>query len=98
MGVPADATTDFSLPLQAGWNQIGDPFPTAEPFTSITVTSAASTQALPNAGNHVYNLLYTYPAGASGYTILNVLQGGTGLQPYAGYWIYAFQPVTLTYN
>jgi subtilase family serine protease len=88
----------FTVSLQAGWNQIGDPFTTAETFSNISVTMGTTTTPLPNAGTSVYGTLYTYPAGATQYTGVNAGQAGSAMQPYLGYWIYAFQASTLTFN
>ena len=106
-------TAPVSITLQAGWNQIGDPFPTTELLSNIAIAAASSGTGAPppppapgtpgaptlaNTPSLVYGTLYSYPAGAHQYTTTIALQGGAALQPYAGYWVYAFQPVTLTFQ
>ncbi len=90
-------TAPVTVSLSTGWNQIGDPYTSAEPLSSITVTAGTTASPLPGAGGQIYGTLYTYPAGATRYTAVSAASGAA-LQPYAGYWVYAFQPVTLTYN
>ncbi len=94
-GTPASATQPFSLPLQAGWNQIGDPFLLAAPLSTITVSaSGLSAAPLTSAPTVVQAKLYGYDPAANAYIALN--PATDSLSPYAGYWIYAFQPCTLT--
>ena len=78
----------FSLPLSAGWNLIGDPFPAAVPLSSVTANGAA----LP--ASAVSPTLYRYDASSGQYVAVSAATGA--LQPYAGYWIYAAQPVSLS--
>ena len=78
----------FSLPLSAGWNLIGDPYPAAVPLSSVTANGAA----LP--GSVVSPTLYRYDTSSGQYVAVSAATGA--LQPYAGYWIYAAQPVSLS--
>jgi len=81
-------TTPFTVGLSAGWNQIGDPFPAAVPLSSITAGGSPLAS-----GAAVSPTLFRYNAGSNAYAPLNPT--GDALQPYAGYWIFAYQPTTL---
>ena len=85
--VPASAP--FSVSLGAGWNQIGDPFPIPVPLSSLSagVSSAGASAVSPT--------LYRYDAASGAYAALN--PAADALQPYAGYWIFAYQPTTLAF-
>ncbi|MGI4789101.1 MAG: protease pro-enzyme activation domain-containing protein [Janthinobacterium lividum] len=78
----------FSIALSAGWNLIGDPFPSAVPLSSVTAggTALASSSA-------VSPTLYSYNTAAGNYVTVSAASGS--LQPYAGYWIFAGQSTTL---
>ena len=78
----------FTLPLSAGWNLIGDPFPAAVPLSSVT----ANGTSLP--ASAVSPTLYRYDTLSGQYVAVSAATGS--LQPYAGYWIYAAQPATLS--
>ena len=94
-GTPAPAQA-FTIPLQQGWNQIGDPFQISAPLSEITVVSAAGTNVglLPSTPTIVQPTLYAFPAGSSAYLALN--PASDSLSPYAGYWIFAFQKCSLS--
>ena len=88
-------TAPFPIPLKAGWNMIGDPFPSPVALSSLTVRDAAGTsgtfrQAV--SGGVVSGTLYAYPAGSTQYQ--KVGQGGS-LTPFDGEWVYAFRDCTL---
>ncbi len=87
-GALVPAATPFSLPLAAGWNLIGDPFPAAVPLSSVTANGSplTSSSAAPN--------LYSYSTASGQYVSVPAATGS--LQPYAGYWIYTPSPVTLS--
>ena len=80
-------TGTFSLPLSAGWNLIGDPYPAAVLLSSVT----ANGTALP--AGVVSPTLYRYDTPSGQYVGVSAATGT--LLPYAGYWIYAAQPVVL---
>ena len=94
-GTPAPTSGPFSIALRAGWNMIGDPFPTAVALSDIQVRDAIGTkgtfgQAV--SGGVVSGTLYAYPAGSTQYQ--KVGQDGN-LTPFDGDWIYAFRACTL---
>ncbi len=94
-GTPAPTTSAFSISLQQGWNQIGDPFLFAAPLNSITATATSgATGLVGSAPTIVQNTLYSYDTATNAYNALNPSTGA--LNPYVGYWIFAFQPCTLT--
>ena len=95
----ASVAAPYTIILQAGWNQIGDPFGTSEPLSDVFISAdAAGTNsvALPQATNLVSSTLYTYPPT----TVANApyVSESSALQPYLGYWIFARQAVYLTYT
>jgi len=93
-GTPAPASA-FTIPLQQGWNQIGDPFQLAAPLASISVIGSRGTSGLlPSTPSVVQPTLYAFPAGSNAYTALN--PASDSLAPYAGYWIFAFQKCSLS--
>jgi hypothetical protein len=95
-GAHTVSTTPFSIQLSAGWNLIGVPRLAPVPATDIAIVdSYGNTNTLPNAGSVVYGSLYTWQAGNSQYSVLS--GNSFLLQPYAGYWIYAYSPCELIY-
>ncbi len=89
-GTPAPATAAFSIPLQQGWNQIGDPFPLPAPLSGISVAGGG----LLSASTTVQPLVFAYNTTTGKYVTLSV--ASDSLAPFTGYWIYAFQPAALS--
>lgn len=87
-----------SFTLDSGWNIIGDPYTTAEPVSSISVTATGTTSPVPilEQDSTLAQVTYTWQPGDTEYQA----QYGSGitLQPYVGYWVYAFKGCTLTFN
>jgi hypothetical protein len=84
--------------LGTGWNLIGDPYAAAEPEASMSVqVGTAASESLQQAvtAGTISTTLFTFAAGATDYTQQDV---SAALQPYAGYWLYASSPCTLTYT
>ncbi|MDQ2799027.1 MAG: hypothetical protein M3Y13_05220, partial [Armatimonadota bacterium] len=102
-GTPADPTTDFPIALQAGWNQIGDPFLVPITLGNVHVSSGSATATFAQAAAGtppmpllVSGLVYSYSSSAgSGKGAYLLTRSDGSLQPGMGYWIYAYQPVTL---
>lgn len=93
-GTPAPAQA-FTIPLQQGWNQIGDPFQLPAPLATISVVGSTGTSGLlPSTPTVVQPTLYAFPANSSAYLKLN--PATDSLNPYAGYWIFAFQKCSLS--
>jgi subtilase family serine protease len=94
-GTPALTTQSFSISLQQGWNQIGDPFFLSVPLSSITAT-AGTGQSGPLASTPavVQPTLYSFDTTTNAYNALN--PASDSLNPYIGYWIFAFQSCTLS--
>ena len=88
-GTAADPTQPFNIPLTAGWNLIGDPFPLDIDWTKVQVlfngTLYPHDQAV--AAGLVGPALYSYVAG--GYVL------DFKLSPWKGYWVRAYKDVTL---
>lgn len=94
LGAPADPARDFEIGLERGWNQIGQPFPTATPFSALKVRSGAQTQAFADAvgANAISGAVYGFTPGTPGaYAALDALAPGQGA------WVYAFAPATLVF-
>ena len=88
-GASVPVAAAFGIALSAGWNQIGDPFPAPVALSALTVGGVplASSAA-------VSPTLFRYDPAAGAYAAL--APASDSLQPYAGYWIYARQGVTLS--
>lgn len=88
-GMPAAAGRAYALPLQVGWNMIGDPFDYPVDWQKTQVRLGTQTVSLAKAlaQGWVSNALYTYTFGQ--YRMV------FRLDPWAGYWVRAFQPVEL---
>ena len=84
------AVNAFSATLGAGWNQIGDPYPVPEPVSSLIATGTAAGRAA------ISPVLYRYDTASGTYAALN--PASDSLQPYTGYWIFAFQATPLTFG
>ena len=100
-GTPADKTHDFPIALQPGWNQIGDPFTTPVTLGNVGVSAGSGAavpfnQAATASPLLVSSLVYRYApkqgTTAAGYVWV---RGTESLQPGLGYWVYAYQAVTL---
>jgi hypothetical protein len=85
-GTPAPTNAPFDIPLQAGWNMIGDPFATSVAISSLTFNNGTETfaQATGSSTPLVGSTVWTYGAGSSAYT------SATSLAPDAGYWVFAY--------
>ena len=95
LGVPASLTSSYRIPLVAGWNQIGDPFPGSVAVSSVTADTAAGSGAvaLTAATSPVQSNLFRYDTTAGAYAAVDPTAGT--LDPYNGYWIYAKQAAVL---
>ena len=93
-GVPASTAQAFSIPLQQGWNQIGDPFTAAVPLNTITVVAASGSSGPLASSTVVQTTLYDYDTTTNAYAALT--PASDSLQPYLGYWVFAFQNSTLS--
>jgi len=95
LGVSAPLTQPYRIPLAAGWNQIGDPFPGSVPLSTVTADTAAGSGAvaLTAATSPVQPTLYRYDPKAGAYVVVDTAAGT--IDPYNGYWIYAKQAAVL---
>ena len=99
-GIPTNRTIDFNITLSAGWNQIGDPFPVSVRRSGLQINAGGSVtsfvQAATAAKPIVSDLIYSYTPGVGGASGGYVsVSDGDSLQPGLGYWVYAYQDVTL---
>jgi hypothetical protein len=95
-GVPApqDASGNYlpyNISLQTGWNMIGMPFTTSVDLALLQINDGGTLVNVPDAqtgGNPALGAaMWTYQNGA--YEVVYTLD------PFRGYWIHAFRPVTL---
>ncbi len=82
----------FEIPLQQGWNMIGAPFTQSVDFTKLQIkTQSGALVDMPTAQTGANPII--------GAALWTLQQGAYGvvytLDPYRGYWLYAFQPCTL---
>jgi hypothetical protein len=90
-GIPVNTNTPFLKNLSAGWNLVSDPFSFSVDLYDCTVTAGGIADSWVNViqGTNplVSGTVYTW----TGSRYLT----STSLQPYAGYWVYAYTPCTL---
>lgn len=88
-GTPADENVDYEIPLQQGWNLIGDPFKFNIEWTGVAVRDGATrlsySQAVAN--GIIANSLWGYAFGQ--YSVAFTLE------TWRGYWVYAYRATTL---
>lgn len=81
----------FDIPLQTGWNLIGCPFTQRIDLTTASIIDASGTHTFAEAVNatnpKLQGVLFAYVLGGYQSTLV--------LSPWAGYWIRAFEPMTL---
>lgn len=100
VGTPANPAQDFAIVLQSGWNQIGDPFSIPIKVSGLSAVSGGAAtpfaQATVGLPLLLSSLVYRYaPAQGSVPGSYIWTQSSDFLQPGQGYWIYAYQTVTL---
>nr|MDQ2733131.1 hypothetical protein [Armatimonadota bacterium] len=93
--------TSTLINLQPGWNLIGSPIATTVPLSALGVTDQAGVgYSDPGAASRagvLSPLFYSYSPGDAAYPAnyqVHTLPNGT-LEPFKGYWVYAFQRATL---
>ena len=88
-GVPVSTAQPFTIPLQTGWNQIGNPFIYAVPLARVTDSNGT-----PLASSAIVQpTLYRYDMGSRAYVALSPTTDA--LQPTGGYWVFARQATSL---
>jgi hypothetical protein len=93
--VPGDEP--YSVDLRIGWNQIGNPFTGPVYMNHIAVLDSAGVERTVSAAASrglLLPTLYAYDPSAAEYTWETELPD-VRLDPYAGYWMYCYEPVTL---
>ena len=86
-----------SVSLVTGWNMIGVPRPNTVSVADLTLSYAGQSYTFAAAAEAglIVNSLFTYQAGDTTYESMT---GSTAtLQPYYGYWLYAYHPCTLVF-
>lgn len=97
IGVDETGTQAVSIPLSVGWNMIGNPDPSSVTASSLQVKNGSATYSIGNANKAgvIGATFYTWQPGDTVYVVLPI--STSTLQPYLGYWIYAFKPCTLIF-
>ncbi len=95
-GTPASTAAAYSISLQQGWNQIGDPFTAAAPLSTISVVNSAGATVglLTDAASAAVVQPTLYGFNGTSYTAL--VPASDSLTPYLGYWVFAFQASSLS--
>ncbi|MBV9852123.1 MAG: hypothetical protein JO250_20855 [Armatimonadetes bacterium] len=99
-GAPADPTSDFAVPLAAGWNQVGDPFTADVTLGSLKVRTAGGDLTFARAagagllGFFAYGYDPALSGGRGGYV---GVWPGDPLRAGQGYWLYAGRALTLLF-
>lgn len=92
-GVPAAQGQPFRITLQAGWNQIGNPFLRPVSVSGLRVENVSGGGMSALSENSAARLpLYRYPPASGAYVTIGA---GGMLTPWEGYWIFASRPSTL---
>lgn len=95
-GIPAPKDSSgnylpFSIQLQTGWNMIGEPLPFSVNFNQLQIQDNGQLINVPQAQTEsnpaIGAALWTYQQGA--YEVVYTMD------PFRGYWLRAFRPVTL---
>lgn len=105
-GTAPDQTKPSAIQLTSGWNMIGNPFLSAVTWntSAITVQTSSSTRPVKSAGDTIASFLWGWQQSSGGsmqghyYMVLDpsIYHGASGsLQPWLGYWIYAYKNCTL---
>ena len=87
-----------SVSLVTGWNMIGVPRPNTVSVADLTLSYAGQSYTFAAAAEAglIVNSLFTYQAGDTTYESMT---GSTAtLQPYYGYWLYAYHRCTLVFS
>lgn len=97
-----DQNAPFSVDLQPGWNQIGSPFLKPVSWAGCRVDYSGKSYSMSEARANYLMLDYAWAGSKIGplfdYGLVHAQLGeakGT-LDPWQGYWVYAFRPVRLT--
>ncbi len=96
LGTPASTTSAYSISLQQGWNQIGDPFTVAAPLSSIAVVNSAGTTLGLLGATATTTTVQPTLYGFSGTSYTALAPATDSLAPYLGYWVFAFQNCSLS--
>ncbi len=96
---PVPANQTYGVPLEAGWNQIGNPFVVPLGFYKIRVIGPQGVEwSMADAITRglLLPVLYAYDAEANEYTWATSMQQ-TEVVPYHGYWLLSYADITLLF-
>jgi hypothetical protein len=90
-GTPTPTNTPFVIPLHAGWNMVGDPFPFTVPLSSLTFNkeSKSFSSAISGSSPLIGSSVYSYNSSTNAYVTANTLS------PSVGYWVFAYSATDL---
>lgn len=96
-GTIIDTTTNYSVPLKSGWNQVGAPFNDDFPWGVAQVKYQGVTYDLATAANMgiISTTIYNYDTGVKSWAQTTA---GANLTKQTGYDIYAFNDVELVFG
>jgi len=98
LGTPQQSGTPATIALSTGWNMIGCPQITSVAVNSVSVINSSSvTNTFADAVSNglVQANLFTWQSSDTAYEVIPYSSGN--LTPYEGYWLYAYQPCTLSF-
>lgn len=90
-GIPTGTGGVFTIPLQAGWNQIGFPFSSSVPLSAVRVRYQGQEVDLATAAANGWtnSVFYEYSSSSRQYTM------PVRLSPFKGYWVKSNVPTEL---
>ncbi len=97
----ADETAStYSLSLNAGWNQIGNPYTSSVEMSTLKVINQNETLSFSDAVKKVWvsSSLWGYDNDQTGYKLLYSGLTSTQIETGKGYWVYASVPCSLVFT
>ena len=93
------AKSDFDVPLQTGWNMVGNPFLHDFRWDGVTVTTATRTYTLleANSAGVMRDFAWYWDAPSRSYRLVSARPdvGEKIIRQSRGFWVLAFQPCTM---
>jgi len=95
VGVALASGPYYQIQLEEGWNMVGTPYLQSTPITDLEIVNEqGGTAPFSNAANEgeISGTLFSYGPASTAYVAHSATDS---IQPFAGYWVYADQPVLL---